>query len=82
MLLILINLAVVFCHLDLSMGFGSEKRLPFETFLFLFAWGWTGSLTVWEAVRQCERYTAALPARSFSKGLHAKPARPLVILCR
>jgi hypothetical protein len=43
--LVTLNLALIYCGMDLGMGHGST-RIPFETLLYLVAWGWTGVLTM------------------------------------
>ncbi|MCS6977473.1 MAG: DUF2029 domain-containing protein [Gemmatales bacterium] len=48
-LLISVNLALVYCHMDLSMGHGSV-RIPFETLLLLCVWAWSGILALREAL--------------------------------
>lgn len=73
-ILIGLMLGLLYCHMDLSLGFGSEKRPPFETFLLLLLWAWSGGLTVWEAARFSRRAAEhvevmanqpAVPARAF-----------------
>jgi len=55
--LVALNAALAYCHLDLSIGHGS-LRIPFELFLVLAAWLWTGmaSLTaLWEPLATGKR---------------------------
>ncbi len=48
-LLIAVNVGLVYCHMDLSLGHGSV-RIPFETLLLLGVWLWSGGLALQEAV--------------------------------
>jgi hypothetical protein len=48
-LLIAVNVGLVYCHMDLSLGHGSV-RIPFETLLLLGVWLWSGWLALQEAV--------------------------------
>lgn len=47
-LLIAVNVALVYCHMDLSLGHGSV-RIPFETLLLTGVWLWSGWLAFQEA---------------------------------
>jgi hypothetical protein len=48
--LIVLGAATLACSVDLGMFHGS-LRIPFETFLLLIMWGWTGYLTLREPLQ-------------------------------
>ena len=51
--LLALNIALVYSHLDLGIGHGST-RIPFETFLVLLAWAWSGCLALSSVLTQTQ----------------------------